>query len=336
MHAEAQVDQLNDLIFAYYKRASKSYQGIPEALSAMFLTIMELWVALDNIAGRAVKLLLNYDLGLNPDLLQLLLLSTKWQMQRLQAVEQYLVCRQQRAGGSYLLAFSNFGDPHSLAVRYVHSSRSHQALLEEITAKAERDKAANIREYEEMRLWSCLQKSSGKRRSRERARNYSRRAPILVSNSLCAAAVAFIQQVMSNGLTSRTTAISTLTRLRGRTFVLSMVLHTVTMMPISPSSRRLQNGHLARECHPIAPMRDLGYSRTGSAPQDTPPTKLSQYNGAVLGICCLKSFGPLEIFDPVLDCSGRIFSASWLYQQSISTSNSVMTLSCKLVLRLAL
>lgn len=72
-------------------------------------------------------------------------------MQRLQAVEQYLVCRQQRAGGSYLSAFSNFGDPHSLAVRYVLSSRSHQALLEEITAKAERDKAAKIREYEEMR-----------------------------------------------------------------------------------------------------------------------------------------------------------------------------------------
>jgi len=151
MHAEAQVDQLNDLIFAYYKRASKSYQGIPEALSAMFLTIMELWVALDNIAGRAVKLLLNYDPGLNPDLLQPLLLSTKRQMQRLQAVEQYLVCRQQRAGGSYPSAFSNFGDPHSLAVRYVHSSRSHQTLLEEITAKAERDKAAKIREYEEMR-----------------------------------------------------------------------------------------------------------------------------------------------------------------------------------------
>ncbi|KAK0723613.1 hypothetical protein B0T26DRAFT_811927 [Lasiosphaeria miniovina] len=130
---------------------SKSYQDIPEALSVMFLTIMELWVALDDIAGRAVKLLLNYDPGLTPDLLQPLLLSTKRQMQRLQAVEQYLVCRQQRAGGSYPSAFSNFGDPYSLAVRYVHSSCSHQALLEEITAKAERDKAAKIREYEAMR-----------------------------------------------------------------------------------------------------------------------------------------------------------------------------------------
>ena len=71
------VKQLDDLISTYYCRAKAAYQGIPEALSVMFLTIMELWVALDDIAGQGVQLLREYDPGVRPDLLNPLLLPRK-------------------------------------------------------------------------------------------------------------------------------------------------------------------------------------------------------------------------------------------------------------------
>lgn len=85
------VQQLGDLINTYYCRAKTAYQDIPEALSVMFLTMMELWVALDDIAGQGVQLLREYDPGLRRGLLNTLLLATKNQMRRLQAVEEYLL-----------------------------------------------------------------------------------------------------------------------------------------------------------------------------------------------------------------------------------------------------
>lgn len=145
------VGQLGELINTYYCRAKTVYQDIPEALSVMFLTIMELWVALDDIAGQGVQLLRNYDPGLRRGLLNTLLLATNNQMRRLQTVEKYLLDREQIASGHYPSAFSDFGGHSSFAVRFFHGSTHHQTLLENITRKAEGKKKAKIREFEDMK-----------------------------------------------------------------------------------------------------------------------------------------------------------------------------------------
>ncbi|KAK1833383.1 hypothetical protein QBC39DRAFT_424743 [Podospora conica] len=125
---EALVRQLDALIRSYHGRAYEASLKVPEGLSVMFLTIMELW------------LLRKYDPGFRHDLLHPLLLGTKHQMRRLQAVEDYLLRREQSAGASYPSAFSDFGG----------SSAHHQALLETINSHAEQKKAAKILEYETM------------------------------------------------------------------------------------------------------------------------------------------------------------------------------------------
>ncbi|KAK0738067.1 hypothetical protein B0T18DRAFT_394422 [Schizothecium vesticola] len=145
------IKQLDDLINIYYCRAKAAYQDIPEALSVMFLTIMELWVTLDEIAGQGVELLRDYDPGLRCNLLNPLLLSTKQQMHRLHSVEQYLSSRKEKAGANYPSAFSNFGGSSSLAVRFFHGSTRHQTLLGNITREAGEKKEAKIREYEDMK-----------------------------------------------------------------------------------------------------------------------------------------------------------------------------------------
>lgn len=142
------VEGIDKLVNAYYCRANEVYRAIPEALSVMFLTVMELWVTLDNIAGLGVELLREYDPGLKAGLLNPLLLSTKRQMLRLQAVEKYLSRRKESAGAPYHSAFSDFGAPGSFAVRYVRRSDSHQRLFERIKEIARQEKAEKIREYQ--------------------------------------------------------------------------------------------------------------------------------------------------------------------------------------------
>jgi len=51
------------LIHEYHAQALKAYEGMPDALSVMYLVIMELWVAMDKIAWNAIPLLLDYDPG---------------------------------------------------------------------------------------------------------------------------------------------------------------------------------------------------------------------------------------------------------------------------------
>ncbi|KAI0536541.1 hypothetical protein GGR58DRAFT_528215 [Xylaria digitata] len=67
------------------------YSRNPEALSAMLLTIFELWVACDDAAVNLCPLLSQYDHGIPRRVLQNLPLPFAPQMQRLHRVEQYLV-----------------------------------------------------------------------------------------------------------------------------------------------------------------------------------------------------------------------------------------------------
>ncbi|KAK3305905.1 uncharacterized protein B0T15DRAFT_556437 [Chaetomium strumarium] len=149
--AEGDLSKLQDLMTMYRNSASDAYTGNPEALSVMCLTIMDLWVALDRIAGKTTPLLLEYDPGFTPDFLHGLILPTRTQMARLQAVEFYLARRRRAARNGYPHAFQGCGDQTSFAVRYFDSSSEHRDLLDVIQAEAERLEAEKREEWRNKR-----------------------------------------------------------------------------------------------------------------------------------------------------------------------------------------
>jgi hypothetical protein len=134
----------------YFSEATKAYQGNPVATSVMYLNIMDLWVAMDKIAGKAVGLLLEYDPGFTPGFLDPLILPTRNQMSRLHKIERYLSSERRVGPNGYPPAFADFGRNGSFAVRYFASSSEHQRLHDQIQAKAERDAARKMEEYQDM------------------------------------------------------------------------------------------------------------------------------------------------------------------------------------------
>ncbi|KAG7294015.1 hypothetical protein NEMBOFW57_004076 [Staphylotrichum longicolle] len=150
-YAVSAVGTLRDLIDAYFERARAAYDGIPEGLSVMYLVIMELWVAMDAVAGDAIPLLLDYDPGFPLDAFCPLLLEGKEEMARLRHLEAYLSGRQNRAPKPYSSAFEGFGREDSFAVRFFKTSAKHQRLRDEIESWGRTMEAEKLQEYDTMR-----------------------------------------------------------------------------------------------------------------------------------------------------------------------------------------
>ena len=88
---------LAKVIDTYTSAASSAYTDMPEDVSLMLLTSIDLWVALDKCALHHYPLLHDYDPGFPPSLFEPLLLPRKAQMERLFRVEQYLATRRKAA-----------------------------------------------------------------------------------------------------------------------------------------------------------------------------------------------------------------------------------------------
>ncbi|KAH6623091.1 hypothetical protein F5144DRAFT_623147 [Chaetomium tenue] len=135
--------------------ASTVYPNNPEALSLMYLNLMDLWVAMDKVAGVAVPLLLEYDPCFTPNLFRPLILPTKRQMARLHAIEAYLSGRKHRAKdtrrSSYGSMYSKFGQADSFAVRYFDSSIEHQTLSQQIENESKQTETDRIQQYHWLR-----------------------------------------------------------------------------------------------------------------------------------------------------------------------------------------
>ncbi|VBB80720.1 Putative protein of unknown function [Podospora comata] len=141
------IDELDCMIQMYLCFAKDSYVDDPEALSMMHLVTMELWVALDRIAGDAIPLLLEYDPGFTSDIFYPLILPTKRRMERLQTIENYLA---NRRTGTYPPMFRGFGGTNSFAVRYFDASLpgGHSDLHSQIISNAERNKHQKLEEFD--------------------------------------------------------------------------------------------------------------------------------------------------------------------------------------------
>ena len=136
---------LKELMYDYTKAASQVYLNVPEEMSIMFLTTMELWVALDKCALRDEPILQDYDPGFPASLFEPLLLPKRHQMERLLFVEQYLAERKRKAK-PFPSVFRSVDSADSLPVRYFDQSPMHQNLRQKIEAKAANDRSTKKRE----------------------------------------------------------------------------------------------------------------------------------------------------------------------------------------------
>ncbi|EME83378.1 uncharacterized protein MYCFIDRAFT_203611 [Pseudocercospora fijiensis CIRAD86] len=161
--ADKYCSELQKLVRDYHASARKQYErdisatsaadrlGNPEGMSVMLLTILELWVSMDEKALDECPLLQEFYPGIPAELLQNLLLSSKEQLTRLRSVETYLQSRRNRARHSTSSLFGNPRDSSSFAVqwfdRYGETSGLHK-FLHGIQEQGERGRSRKLEELE--------------------------------------------------------------------------------------------------------------------------------------------------------------------------------------------
>jgi hypothetical protein len=138
--------QLETLSENYSPRAQKAYENNPEELSIMFLTTIELWVALDKLVVKKIPMLEEYSPEVPLAHLERLLLRKSEQLDRLRLAYQYIRDRHARARDGWSV-FSTEVDDRSFAVRYYNTSHRLQALkarVEEDARRARHEKLVEL------------------------------------------------------------------------------------------------------------------------------------------------------------------------------------------------
>lgn len=135
--------QLAALIRFYVDKADPLYKDFPEDHSIMFLTSIELWIALDRCACLKQPILKKYNPGFSETLFNPLLLRTQSQIMRIAEVEKYLKDRVSKVKDNKRdpsLVFDSAGSDKSLAVCYFRNSGRLRALQKRIEEKARKER----------------------------------------------------------------------------------------------------------------------------------------------------------------------------------------------------
>ncbi|KAF8464895.1 hypothetical protein BDZ91DRAFT_795394 [Kalaharituber pfeilii] len=149
--------ELYILLIAYRKVAESEYNSSPVDRSLMLLTILEMWIAIDQITTSTIPLLHNYPCEIDVTFLSLLLLPTEAQLKRLHKIEAYIRTRQSHCTGPSTFEDGAKITPQSFHVRYFDQSDLHQNLRDTIIKQAESDKDKKIAEFEDLkRKYNCL------------------------------------------------------------------------------------------------------------------------------------------------------------------------------------
>jgi hypothetical protein len=120
---------------AYSSRALDVYKGNPENLSIMFITLFELWVAMDKIVVGQIPLLADYPPEIPLTIWECLLVRTPSALDRLKKLSAHLQARYHAS--SYLSVFSSMTDDKSFVVQYFYQSSKLQRLKLTIEAHAQ-------------------------------------------------------------------------------------------------------------------------------------------------------------------------------------------------------
>ena len=133
--------KLDHILQRYQGAATSLYRDDPESLSAMNLTMMELWITLDISAATLVPLLHEYAPGFPAGVFDGLVLHKREQLERLARVEDYLARRRAGAGSNGPPWQFGSGDgtwsETCFAARYYDASPQHQQLHQNILRRAE-------------------------------------------------------------------------------------------------------------------------------------------------------------------------------------------------------
>ncbi|KAJ6561052.1 hypothetical protein DFH09DRAFT_921131 [Mycena vulgaris] len=140
--------KFKDMIEEHDKLALDYKSQSPEIFSRLFLTILELWVALDKAVTIDLPLLLDYSPELSVESFEPLVLPQLSQMQRLFAVEEHLANRHRLAKYPELSVFKLSTNDSSLPARYFSGSAHLQALQNRISSEASEKRDATLAELQ--------------------------------------------------------------------------------------------------------------------------------------------------------------------------------------------
>ncbi|KAF2084345.1 hypothetical protein K490DRAFT_49259 [Saccharata proteae CBS 121410] len=133
----------------YIDTVNDSYSRNPTQSSVMILTILELWISMDQSAQKAFGLLSSYSPGLVPEILDVLQLQTFDEMARLRKVQTYIHNRNRLCHGSQTTIFADPA-PGCFAEKFFDSSPHLQALYQKISIADSDAKAQKAKELQRL------------------------------------------------------------------------------------------------------------------------------------------------------------------------------------------
>jgi hypothetical protein len=162
LHSSSASATMAACITQYSETALKLYDSDPESKSLMFLTMFELWVALDKIAVVQCPLLKDYSPEVPRTLLEPLLLSRSRPLARAAMIEEY-ICRRYADATAEWSIFTDELSPSTFPVRYFASSATCQSLKLRIERDAKTKRDAKVAELEsENERYRSLMARSGR------------------------------------------------------------------------------------------------------------------------------------------------------------------------------
>ncbi|CAE6448069.1 unnamed protein product [Rhizoctonia solani] len=137
--------------FKQYSTAAKSYYSTDVAdQSIMFLILIRLWMAIDELAIRECPLLSEFSPELPEDILDSLLLRTSEFLELARLVQQYIRGRHAKASSENTSIFSGNIASSSFEVQFFRSSSRHQRIKMDIEEKAQEQRDKKIAELNEL------------------------------------------------------------------------------------------------------------------------------------------------------------------------------------------
>lgn len=143
---------VNHIMRKYHSLAMVEYVDIPEGVSVMILTLVELWIACDKSAIVVHPQLADYDNEVPEGIFCSLLFRLGKDLARLYRAEEYLGRRSASAEPKgFPSIFTSFGRPRSFSVRYFASSRRLLSLQSRIEKHAQAQRNKKLDELEELK-----------------------------------------------------------------------------------------------------------------------------------------------------------------------------------------
>jgi len=144
------VQNLAEKIMTLMDRVGMNYAGDPIQTSNYLLVIFEIWMEMDKAAIVECSLLAEYQPVFSPDLLDVLQLPKKCQMNQLQIVQKYIMQRISNASNMTMTFLGPITDG-CFADRFVRESFTHKHLLDQVEAASQASREGKRLEWQETR-----------------------------------------------------------------------------------------------------------------------------------------------------------------------------------------